>query len=77
MIVRSVNNIGKKLYNLLFDFVYIGIVFEQYIYVFYESTDLNVNGFVAICDSFLAFRVGELRIESVYILSFDAEFLLC
>ncbi len=46
-------------------------------YMFYESIDLNVNGFTTIYNSSLAFKVEELQIESAYILSFDMELLFC
>ena len=45
--------------------------------MFYEGTDLSVDSSIAVCNSSLAFKVGELRVESVYILSFDMELLLC
>jgi hypothetical protein len=43
--------------------------------MFYKGIDLNIDGFVVIYDSSLAFKVGELQVENVYILSLDIELL--
>ncbi len=50
----------KELYNLLFDFICIDIVFKQCIYMFYEDIDLNINSSIIVYNNFLAFKIKEL-----------------